>query len=86
MHFLLNKATLVTFGLLQTISAHTTFTNFFVDGIDQGNGTCVRMSNVIGQQTFPIASITGDDMACGTFSGSSSSLVPNATALLSSVP
>ena len=75
MHFLLNKATLVTFGLLQTISAHTTFTNFFVDGIDQGNGTCVRMSKVMGQQTFPIASITGDDMACGTFSESPALLV-----------
>lgn len=68
MRLLLNKATLFALGLVRAISAHTVFTNFFVDGVDQGNGTCVRMSNVMGQQTFPIASITGDDMACGTFS------------------
>lgn len=67
MHISYQKAALLSLALSQTTRAHTTFTNFFVDGVDQGNGTCVRMSNVMGQQTFPLASITSDDMACGTF-------------------
>lgn len=67
MHISYYKATLLSLALSQTTRAHTTFTNFFVDGVDQGNGTCVRMSNVMGQQTFPLASIISDDMACGTF-------------------
>ena len=62
------KVTLLALWFSWTASTHTVFTNFFVDGVEQGNGTCVRMSNVMGQQTSPIASVTGDDMACGMFS------------------
>ena len=50
---------------LQGARAHTTFTNFFVNGEPQGDGTCVRMSNNIQKATFPISSVNSDDMACG---------------------
>ena len=56
---------LATAPSLRSVQAHTTFTNFYVDGAPQGDGTCVRMSNNIQQATFPISSITSDDMACG---------------------
>ncbi|KAJ9669571.1 hypothetical protein H2201_000438 [Coniosporium apollinis] len=46
-------------------NAHTIFSNFYVDGLDQGDATCVRMSNNPSQATFPIAGITSEDMACG---------------------
>lgn len=49
----------------QVANAHTAFTNFFVDGVPQGDGTCVRMSNVNENATNPIHGITSDDMACG---------------------
>ena len=54
------------------VNAHTTFTNFFVNGNPIGDGVGVRMSNNIPQATFPIADITSDDMACGTISFSKS--------------
>ena len=59
--------TIVVAALAQTVSAHTTFTNFFIDGTPMGDGTCVRMSNNIQQATFPIKDITGNDMACGEY-------------------
>ena len=52
-------------GTAQIVKAHTAFTNFFVDGVDQGDGVAVRMSNNMGQATFPISSVTSNDMACG---------------------
>ncbi|KAL8943039.1 MAG: hypothetical protein Q9216_001327 [Gyalolechia sp. 2 TL-2023] len=52
-------------ALFGAATAHTTFTNFFVDGAPQGDGTCVRMSNNIPEATFPIRPITSQDMACG---------------------
>ena len=52
-------------GTAQLASAHTAFTNFFVDGVNQGDGTAVRMSNNIQQATFPLTSVTSPDMACG---------------------
>lgn len=47
--------------------AHTLFTNFFIDGTPQGDGTCVRMSNSIPHATspLPVSSIETSDMACG---------------------
>ena len=48
-------------------NAHTAFTNFFVDGVDQGDGTAVRMSNNIPKATYPLPNITTGDMACGTY-------------------
>lgn len=49
----------------RAVDAHTAFTNFFVDGAPQGDGTCVRMSNINKEATNPIDGITSDDMACG---------------------
>ncbi|TLD31181.1 hypothetical protein PspLS_02847 [Pyricularia sp. CBS 133598] len=47
------------------INAHSVFTTLLIDNVDQGDGTCVRMPNDPGTATDPIASITGNDMACG---------------------
>ena len=52
-------------GAAHLASAHTAFTNFFVNGVDQGDGTAVRMSNNMQKATFPLASVTSPDMACG---------------------
>ena len=65
MRFSIIEETLLAALVVQLGHAHTTFTNFFIDDVPQGDGTCVRMSNIIHQATFPIQSITGDDMACG---------------------
>ena len=48
-------------------NAHTAFTTFFVDGVNQGHGTAVRMSNNIPEATYPLPNITTGDMACGTY-------------------
>jgi len=67
MIFLRTKAILVAAGAAQIVNAHTAFTNFFVDGVDQGDGFAVRMSNNNGRATFPISSATSPDVACGKF-------------------
>ena len=59
------KTLLLAAGSAQLANAHTAFTNFFIDGSPQGDGTAVRMSNIMGQATFPISSVTSPDMACG---------------------
>lgn len=61
------KGLLLAAAAAQVINAHTLFTNFYVNGVNQGNATCVRMSNVINSATNPIRGITSDDMACGKF-------------------
>ena len=48
------------------VHAHTLFTNFYVNGVNQGSATCVRMSHDVHTATNPIHGITSDDMACGT--------------------
>ncbi|KAK3174286.1 hypothetical protein OEA41_001530 [Lepraria neglecta] len=65
MHFSQVKILLVAAGAVHLTNAHTTFTNFFVDGVDQGDGTAVRMSNNIQQATYPLPNVTTPDMACG---------------------
>ena len=67
MHYTYVKVILLAAGAAQLTNAHTAFTNFFVDGVDQGDGTAVRMSNDIPNATFPISSATSPDMACGKF-------------------
>lgn len=59
------KVFILAAGAAQLARAHTTFTNFFVNGVDEGDGTAVRMSNNIPQATYPISSVTSPDMACG---------------------
>lgn len=59
------KIIILAAGAAPLASAHTAFTNFFVNGVDQGDGTAVRLSNNIPQATYPISSVTSPDMACG---------------------
>ncbi|KZM23996.1 uncharacterized protein EKO05_0009308 [Ascochyta rabiei] len=46
------------------VLAHTAFTNFYVDGIAQGDGVAMRMSTNVDHSTAPISSLGSDDMAC----------------------
>ena len=62
LHF---KIVILAAGAARLASAHTAFTNFFVNGVDQGDGTAVRLSDNIPQATFPLGSVTSPDMACG---------------------
>lgn len=59
------KGVLLAVAAARMVDAHTRFTNFFVDGVNQGDGTCVRMSNINSEATNPLHGITGNDMACG---------------------
>lgn len=52
-------------GLAASASAHTLFTTFFVNGENQGDGTCVRMPQDPETATAPIYPLDGDVMACG---------------------
>lgn len=45
--------------------AHTVMTNIYIDGIDQGDGTCVRMSTDFGNASYPIEPVTNEALACG---------------------
>lgn len=65
MHSSAIKVILVTAGAAHLTHAHTAFTNFFVDGVDQGDEVAVRMSNNMQQATFPLPNVTSPDMACG---------------------
>jgi len=52
---------------LQLAAAHTIFTTLFVNGVDQGDGTCVRMNMTPDNCTFPVNDLASNDMACGTY-------------------
>ncbi|OAA60760.1 endoglucanase B [Cordyceps fumosorosea ARSEF 2679] len=52
-------------ALASAASAHTLFTTLYIDGKNQGDGTCVRMPKDGATGTAPIYPITGDAMACG---------------------
>lgn len=60
-----SKALLLAAAAIDAASAHTTFTNFFIDQAPQGDGTCVRMSNILPHATDPIRPPTSPNMACG---------------------
>ncbi|KAM3545697.1 putative endo-beta-1,4-glucanase D [Beauveria bassiana] len=53
------------FVMASAATAHTMFTTLYVDGKNQGDGTCVRMPMNGATGTAPIYPITGDAMACG---------------------
>lgn len=44
--------------------AHTAFTDFYVNGVPQGDGVAMRMSNNPERSTAPIGSLGSEDMAC----------------------
>ncbi|KAH8912399.1 hypothetical protein BR93DRAFT_942358 [Coniochaeta sp. PMI_546] len=56
-------------GLLAALAAlgnaHTVFTTLFINDINQGDGTCVRMPKDGSTSTAPIRPITSTDMVCG---------------------
>ncbi|KHN97071.1 Glycoside hydrolase, family 61 [Metarhizium album ARSEF 1941] len=58
-----------TLVLAPVASAHTLFTTLFINGKNQGDGTCVRMPSDHVTANGPIYPITGDDMACGRDGG-----------------
>jgi hypothetical protein len=50
---------------LQLVAAHSVFTTLFVNGVDQGDGTCVRMNMTPDNCTSPVNNLASNDMACG---------------------
>lgn len=50
---------------LQAVSAHTLFTTLFINDVNQGDGTCVRMPMSPGNATDPVIGIGDIEMACG---------------------
>ncbi|KAI9741526.1 MAG: hypothetical protein M1818_004332 [Claussenomyces sp. TS43310] len=57
--------TIIFLALLQTVVSHTVFTTLFVDDVDQGDGTCVRMNMTPQNCTFPVNDLASNDMSCG---------------------
>ena len=51
--------------VLQLVAAHSVFTTLFIDDIDQGDGTCVRMNMTPDNCTSPVNDLASNDMACG---------------------
>ncbi|THC94126.1 hypothetical protein EYZ11_006415 [Aspergillus tanneri] len=52
-------------ALLPLVAGHTTFTNLYVNGVNQGDGVCVRMNRDPETASFPIEPVTDKAMACG---------------------
>jgi len=71
MHIKAATAVFVALTVLKAVTAHTHFTNFYVNGVNQGDGTCVRMNTDPSQSVDPLKSITSAEMACGMLSLSS---------------
>ncbi|GAB7346819.1 hypothetical protein MBLNU459_g1915t1 [Dothideomycetes sp. NU459] len=46
-------------------NAHTLFSKLYVNGQDQGNGTCIRQPSNPDTATFPVGDLASTDMACG---------------------
>ena len=67
MHTTFAKSALA-LAFLGLANAHTTFTTLFVDGQNQGDGTCIRMDMNGETCNSPIKGIQSPEMACGTSS------------------
>ncbi|CAH0048618.1 unnamed protein product [Clonostachys solani] len=52
-------------SLASVASAHTLFSNLFIDNKSQGDGTCVRTPSDASKSNSPIYPLTGAEMACG---------------------
>jgi hypothetical protein len=59
------KMLAVALTAFNVVAGHTVFTTLFVDNVDQGDGTCVRMSMTPNNATNPINDLAGSEMACG---------------------
>src|SRR5438034_6692119 len=68
MALLMRVSTLLALILLGTAQAHTLFTTLFVDGVNQGDGVCIRMNNDPAKATYPVRPVTSRDIACGKLS------------------
>ncbi len=68
----------VALSALGVASAHTVFSQLYIDGVDQGAGTCLRIKPEYDNRNFPI-SPSSKEMACGrvdsAFNNQSSSLL-----------
>ncbi|CAK7218505.1 hypothetical protein SCUCBS95973_003511 [Sporothrix curviconia] len=62
---MLGANALVLAALVAIATAHTSFTTLFINGVDQGDGTCVRQPTDPQTSTFPISDLTSSDMICG---------------------
>jgi hypothetical protein len=49
----------------QRVLGHTGMTNFYVNGVSQGDAVCVRMNPSLETFNNPIPSLTTNEMACG---------------------
>lgn len=56
---------LLALAALQKVAGHSVFTTLFVNDVDQGDGTCVRMPTTPDNATSPINDLSSDAMACG---------------------
>ncbi|KAH8198122.1 hypothetical protein TruAng_007699 [Truncatella angustata] len=63
------------------VATHTTFTTIYIDDVTQGDGTCVRMNMNAQNSSYPIPSLSGDDMACGLMGGTAVAFTCPATAV-----
>lgn len=48
------KTAALVLAVAQSALSHTLFTNFYIDGEDQGHGVCMRMNRNGSQASFPI--------------------------------
>lgn len=51
--------------VLATSQAHTVMTTLFVDGVNQGDGVCIRMNSNGSTSNFFVSSVSSKDIACG---------------------
>ncbi|KAK3324125.1 glycosyl hydrolase family 61-domain-containing protein [Cercophora scortea] len=59
--FLLGLAT----AFASVSSAHTLFSNIFINAVNQGDGTCIRMEMTASTATYPVRDYKSKEMACG---------------------
>jgi hypothetical protein len=77
----MHYSVLFKFGLATAFAslstAHAVLTTLFIDDVNQGDGTCIRMAKDGSVSTHPIAGgLESPDMACGTSSCSSLQVLP----------
>ncbi|CAG8954607.1 hypothetical protein HYFRA_00004526 [Hymenoscyphus fraxineus] len=50
---------------IQPVAAHTAFTTLFINDVNQGDATCIRMFHDPQRATDPVNDLSSQDMACG---------------------
>jgi hypothetical protein len=66
MHSLFPFALVLATSFVSFSAAHTTFTTLFINDVNQGDGTCIRMAKEGNVATFPLTGgLDSEDMACG---------------------